>query len=146
MTRFNPGYTVEERFWLRVEGDDALGCWSWNGEHGPTGYSVFSIAKGRAARAHRFSYEALIGPIPEGLSLDHLCRDRGCVNPYHLEPVTHLVNVRRGASCRATDEVCAHGHPWTEESTAYYHGTRYCRVCNREHVRAFNAMRRAAAA
>lgn len=77
----------------------ALGsrCWVWTPPLRPDGYGQFWVAsKGRAIVAHRWSYEHHVGPIPEGLTLDHLCRNRSCVNPTHLEPVTRGENVRRG--------------------------------------------------
>lgn len=72
------------------------GCWVWTDEDNHSGYGVFWDGK-RSWMAHRFSYEHFVGPIPEGLTLDHLCRVRCCVNPKHLEPVTIQENVRRGA-------------------------------------------------
>jgi hypothetical protein len=89
-----------ERFWLRVGPHDEAGaCWLW---HGTTsrGYGYFeSYASGSRVRmtAHRFAYEAFVGPIPVGLELDHLCRIRNCVNPAHMEPVTHAENMARTA-------------------------------------------------
>lgn len=71
------------------------GCWLWLGGHTPAGYGQIWYS-GRQGYAHRFAYELFRGPIPSGYDIDHLCRQRACVNPAHLEPVTHLVNVRRG--------------------------------------------------
>lgn len=83
--------------------------------------------------AHRKIYEAIIGPIPAGLNIDHLCRNRACVNPWHMEPVTQHVNVMRGSSpwakhAKATH--CPSGHAYDEENTYLYRGSRYCRTCN----------------
>ncbi|HEY8766071.1 MAG TPA: HNH endonuclease signature motif containing protein [Dehalococcoidia bacterium] len=79
-----------------------FGCWPWTGVIHPLGYGHVNIPGTRNPQmAHRASYEFFVGPIPDGLELDHLCRNRGCVNPSHLEPVTHLENVRRGAAARA---------------------------------------------
>jgi len=64
------------------------------------GYARFNIAPGQSVHAHRFAYEELVGPIPEGLDLDHLCRNKTCVNPAHLEPVTRAENVRRAHIAR----------------------------------------------
>ncbi len=71
------------------------GCWRWTGSVTPQGYGMFAFSD-EGKRAHRVMYELLVGPIPEGLTLDHLCRVRHCVNPEHLEPVTLAENVRRG--------------------------------------------------
>lgn len=123
--------TTEERFWSKVSGGDVEECWEWTG-YRTRGYGTFTFSTThRSIGAHRLAYEFMIGPIPSGLSLDHLCRNPGCVNPYHLDPVTQLVNVRRGISCRATDEVCANGHPWSPETWSAGRGRhlRACRTC-----------------
>jgi hypothetical protein len=80
---------------------DASGCWLWQGNiHPDKGYGIMRRG-GLTRRAHRFFYETLVGPVPDGLELDHLCRVRHCVNPDHLEPVTHAENLRRGREARA---------------------------------------------
>ena len=85
--------TPEARFWSKVEKTET--CWIWRGARDDKGYGSLGI-NGKILRAHRVSYEWLIGPIPEGLVLDHLCRVPPCVNPAHLEPVTQGENSRRG--------------------------------------------------
>ena len=87
-------------------------CWIWQGKK-DYGYGRVGM-NGTHHRAHRLIYEALKGPIPEGLQLDHLCRNRSCVNPNHLEPVTGAQNCRRGIGSKTH---CKHGHEFTEENT-----------------------------
>lgn len=82
-----------ERFLSKVKRTE--GCWLWIGSTNFGGYGTYYVS-GRAVRAHRFSYELFVGKIPDGLELDHLCRYKSCVNPKHLEPVTHQENVIRG--------------------------------------------------
>lgn len=98
-------------------------CWTWIGKLDRDGY-------GRLDRmmAHRFVYEALVGPIETGLDLDHLCRVRDCVNPEHLEPVTRSENNKRK---NASKTHCKHGHEFTAENTRASNGKRECRACQR---------------
>lgn len=88
-----------ERFWSRVNKTDS--CWLWTGSDNGVGYGQFYRAGGKKTYAHIFSYELHKGPIPAGLSLDHLCRVRNCCNPNHLEAVTHRENCLRGEGCHA---------------------------------------------
>ncbi len=114
------------------------GCWEWIGYDGPNGYGRVKLV-GRNILAHRAVYEALVGTIPEGAELDHLCRNRRCVNPAHLEPVTRRVNVLRGvapAAVNAKKTHCIRGHEYTPENTRAGinragHPTRACRTCIR---------------
>ncbi len=92
---------TKERFLAKVTIGQNSGCWIWTASIGQEGYGRFGIksletGKFRIIEAHRVSYELFIGPILNGLELDHLCRVRACVNPAHLEPVTHKENCRRG--------------------------------------------------
>lgn len=112
------------------------GCWEWNGAPNSGGYGRATIAARTRTRAHRAVYELLVAPIPEGLHLDHLCRVRMCVNPAHLEPVTHAENNRRAARVITH---CPSGHPYDDENT-YVRGEtghRQCRTCNRLHLRSY---------
>lgn len=86
------------RFWSKVDKRPG-GCWLWTGTMLRSGYGQFRLGLGHV-RAHRFAYELLVGPIPEGLTLDHLCRVTACVNPLHLEPVTLSENVKRAVPFR----------------------------------------------
>jgi hypothetical protein len=109
-------------------------CWVWTGASS-RGYGQVSVA-GRIRPAHVVVYEALVGPVGEGLQLDHLCRNRLCVNPAHLEPVTPRLNTLRNtgpSAANAVKEQCPKGHPYDEANTIRYpDGRRWCRVCNRE--------------
>jgi hypothetical protein len=90
---------VAERFWEKVDRRGPDECWPWTAATKGHGYGMFAVAKvdGRVIlrQAHRMAYELAVGPIPEGLEIDHTCSVRNCVNPAHLEPVTHLENCRR---------------------------------------------------
>lgn len=94
---------LEERLWAKVDKDGPNGCWLWMGGRTPLGYGHVSVETPegwRTRRVHRVTYELLVGPIPEGLTLDHLCRTPACCNPDHLEPVTVAENLRRAAAAR----------------------------------------------
>lgn len=112
------------------------------------GWGVFTLRRNECRPAHRFAYEWLVGPIPEGFTIDHLCRNRGCVNPRHLEPVTRGENTLRGQTIAATNKAkthCVHGHAFTAENTYRPPGstnTRMCRACIEARNRQQNMKRR----
>jgi hypothetical protein len=114
------------------------GCWMWAAALDRYGYGHVKLS-GRLRASHRVSYEHHIGEIPAGMQIDHLCRVRCCVNPAHLEAVTHQENVRRGnGGCvNAAKTHCAQGHKFSESNTYYDRlGRRRCRECSRNSARA----------
>jgi hypothetical protein len=128
--------TTEERFWDKVDKDGPLWngtpCWVWIAHRMPLGYGQFRVA-GHGILAHRWAYEACVGPIPKHLELDHLCRNRPCVSPKHLEAVTHSVNNRRGFNHQLAKTHCPHGHPYDLSNTRIVStkkGRGYQRICN----------------
>lgn len=116
--RANKLIPAKIRFWAYADPQPS-GCWEWRGTKIASGcskgYGYFSI-KGRYTRAVKWGYEYIIGPVPKGLELDHKCRNRGCVNPWHMEPVTHIENVRRGAVKKT---VCNRGHELRHPNLVY---------------------------
>lgn len=143
---------LPERFWAKVMADLEAGCWVWTASGDGKGYGkIWSSQAGRLLYAHRVAYEALIGPVPDGLSLDHRlhngdqprCVGRACCNPEHLEPVTHAVNVARGRLGEASRRRllakthCKRGHPLSGDNVYLTRGDgrRQCRACRRERQR-----------
>ena len=126
--------TDAERFWQKVERRGPDDCWLWRGSLTNGGYGHFSVAN-KPVMAHRWAYEQEIGPIPDSLTLDHLCRTRACVNARHLEPVTGKENILRGFSPSAQNARkthCKRGHEFTPQNTYVGRGSeRKCRVCIR---------------
>lgn len=134
--------TPEDRFWAKV--DQSGDCWTWAGVKDDRGYGRFTV-QGRKVLTHRFAYELLVGPIPDGLVIDHLCRNPRCVNPAHLEPVTTRENLLRGNTITAAQVArthCPQGHPYAGENLAIDDGARRCRKCHRDRERARYQARR----
>lgn len=133
-TGIYPRRPLQERFWSKVNkiGDDE--CWLWLGAKNWLGYGRFGK---ESYKAHRLAYELLVEPIPEGLELDHLCRNPSCVNPKHLEIVSHRVNLLRGNTIpayKARLVACKRGHPFDMFNTRFKrNGTRQCRACDLLH-------------
>ena len=123
---------LPNRFWSKVHKEPMTGCWLWTGSSGQ-GYGNY-WHNGSSRRAHRVLYEDINGPLQAGLELDHLCRVRGCVNPEHLEPVTHRENIIRGeASSYWTSRTrCPQGHEYSKDNTYIGNkGERQCRQCRK---------------
>lgn len=119
------------------------GCWDWVGCT-QKGYGALSVG-GKQLRAFRVLYERIHGPIPKGLELDHKCRNIRCVNPDHMEPVTHGENLARGDTLNARNLAktqCPAGHPYDPTNTPK-EGGRRCRECGRDRQRLYNRRRRA---
>lgn len=144
--------SLAERFWQKVDIRGPEECWPWLGSRFGTRreYGQFSTTHSTTESAHRVAYRLAVGPIPEGLTIDHV-RARGCVrkdccNPAHLEPVTLAENIRRGGNAIKTH--CKRGHPL--EGTNLGHGenrgrpSRFCRACKRETHRLYRERRAAA--
>lgn len=131
--------TPTERFWAKVDRRGPDECWPWLAYCKENGYGQFFPVRGQPRYAHRFAYELLRAPIGDGLTVDHLCGVRHCVNPGHMELVTAGENSLRGgspAALAARRDKCAHGHPYTPENTFIEAaGHRRCRTCRRAQQR-----------
>ncbi len=146
-------FSLPDSFWDRVEQPGSDACWPWRSYLNHSGYGTFAVKQedGRYRKhlAHRLAYEALVGPITEGLVIDHLCRNRSCCNPKHMEPVTIGENVMRGDTLTARYSKrthCSKGHELTSENLRRRSGQkgrgRECLTCHNER----NRMRRVAKA
>lgn len=139
------GPEYQEQARLRIAGAVRVhpisGCWEWSRSLTSEGYGHLYYL-GRKEYAHRIAWRLWVGPIPDELELDHLCRNRSCCYPAHLEPVTHRTNLRRGIPGMATH--CVNGHEFTPENTRRRkEGRRQCRACDRIRQRKYNQLKQA---
>lgn len=139
--------TLRERIYNCSVPEPNTGCWLWTAAV-RNGYGRMTVRRAtHKTAAHRVAYEVFVGPIPHGMTLDHLCRVRCCVNPEHLEPVTMRENIRRGTSPVAQnihgamrEGYCQNGHSWDDPTNVRITGRRRdCRACQREQQRKFRA-------
>lgn len=141
------GRTALERFYAYLDTHDPAQCWRWQGATDKDGYGVFSPSGKGTVRVHRWAYEQLVGPIPDGLVLDHLCEQRDCANPQHTRPTTNRNNVLRSATSpsavNARKAECHQGHALAGDNlTVNANGARLCRICERERWQRSNEKRK----
>jgi hypothetical protein len=134
------GTPLRERIKVMTEVDAETGCWLWMATGTRLGYGWIKV-NDRPRQAHRVSYEAFVAPIPDGMTVDHLCFRPPCVNPDHLRLLTHAENAANTSHARKTH--CVNGHEYTADNTYRSpRGSRDCRTCIRARVAAYTARRR----
>lgn len=149
-----PRMTFEERYAKYAFPEPNSGCFIWMGFLDKNGYGRMGVGYSvdgnrRPAWAHRAAYEYFVGPVPEGMELDHKCRVTCCVNPDHLEPVTHQENVRRGLAGIVAKAIalakthCKRGHSFSGNDATTYNGVRTCLICCRARAKRYRDERRA---
>jgi len=133
-------------FCSRVSSFDPHSCWVWTGYKTKAGYGQLPRRVGSTSYAHRFSYTSLVGPIPPGMTVDHLCKCTSCVNPAHMEVVTRGENAKRGGSPHSVNSRkthCSHGHELAGENVYLTpDGRRKCRECGRTAARIYQRQKR----
>ena len=134
---------IEDRVRANSLVDPESDCWQWTGKTDREGYGTMWIVidgRRRVRFAHRMSYAAMVGELEEGLVIDHLCENKSCVNPDHLEQVTPIENTRRYWSNR---DMCGNGlHEINEENMIFRGHKRQCRACHREYMREWRARKK----
>jgi hypothetical protein len=132
---------IPAKFFQNIEKTDS--CWLWTGGQNGRGYGNFYDGR-RMVRAHRFSFKLFRHDIPDELVIDHLCQNKLCVNPDHLDAVTQQVNVARYYAAKAPKPVCVNGHAMTDNNTYFHDNRRICKECKRETTRRWRASLRLA--
>lgn len=131
---------LADRFYGKIAAGPT-NCWIWTSVLRGNGYGAIKVGS-RFALAHRVSYEMHVGPIPAGLTIDHLCDEPRCVNPAHLEPATLRDNILRSngiSAVNARKTVCVAGHPLSGDNVRTWKGHRHCRTCSRDRMRVYRA-------
>lgn len=116
------------RFHRKFESRERWACWEWTGPKFKKGYAQFWDGE-RNLGGHRWAYEQFIGPVADGLVLDHICENKGCVNPWHLEPVTNQENLQRSKNTNHGKTHCRNGHPFSGDNLIVTKHQRRCRTC-----------------